>query len=149
MSVCVALKVAAPKPMSISVNVGGAGNRCMNHSGNNTSINVSGHPGLYCASVGYVEEKRSSSNGDNCATDESKWAVGYNVSGLSYSGSAVVGMESHWRSNAATILTTQPNGAAFICPLNPGKLPPYCGRSKISWSVNKQGPLAVIFTLPN
>lgn len=45
---------------------------------------------MSCASLGYVESKASSSGGDLCATDESRWGVTFSTgdgsqSGLTYS----------------------------------------------------------------
>lgn len=44
--------------------------------------------GLACASVGHVSGKSSSSGGDTCATDDSRWGMSYNAgskSGTTYS----------------------------------------------------------------
>lgn len=46
------------------------------------------NPGLTCASVGHVSGKFSSSGGDLCATDDSRWGMNYTAgakSGTTYS----------------------------------------------------------------
>jgi hypothetical protein len=140
----------AKQAMTVNIAVGGPGKHCMSQSGNNAAIPVpAGGNGLYCASVGYVEEKGTSSGGDFCATEKSKWPVSYSIGASPAQTSAVVSMEADSAFNKATIITFPQVGSAAICTFPAGGSPNLCFNTSTNWAKGTQGPLALIFTLPD
>lgn len=140
----------AKQAMTVNITVGGQGKHCMSQVGNNATITVpAGGNGLYCASVGYVEEKGTSSGGDFCATEKSKWPVSYSIGTLPPQASVVVTMEADSNFNKATIITFPQVGNAGICAFPAGQSPNLCYNTSTTWAKGTQGPLALIFMLPD
>ncbi len=137
MNVCINLATKPPTPMSVSISVAGSGTHCMNDTGQSGSFSA-GAVGLNCASVGYVEEKGSSTKGDTCATDTSTWPVSYSITGQSFSGSAQVHMSRGTTANQVNITGQSPN--TVIC--NSAAV---CVNTSTSWDHDTQGPLYIIF----
>ena len=136
-NVCINLATPPASPLKVSVKVGGSGTHCMNDKGNDATITASG-VGLSCASVGYVEEKGSSTKGDTCATDTSTWPVSYTVKGQSYSGAARLHMSRGTTANQVSI--SDQSKDTVICNSEA-----VCVSTSTSWNHGTQGPLYVIF----
>ncbi|TAQ83540.1 hypothetical protein B7494_g8136 [Chlorociboria aeruginascens] len=64
--------------VTFDVNVGA--NTCMNKRGTSNTVYINSI-GLFCASLGEVEAKFSSTGGDTCATDESHWGLSWRTEG--------------------------------------------------------------------
>jgi len=114
----------------------------MNKKGNNTSFTVSA-AGVTCGSVGYVEEKGSSTKGDVCATDTSLWVLSYNLKTGSaptpYSGST----NSKWshplfKPNHMSLKDQSPK--TVVCTTTD-----LCDATSQQWDSGTQGPLYIIF----
>ncbi|KAH8803343.1 hypothetical protein F5884DRAFT_861674 [Xylogone sp. PMI_703] len=84
---CVWYATKPIKPFNVSFSVPTAVKHCMYDVGHDATTLVS-DSGLTCASVGHVSSKSSSSGGDTCATDDSRWGISYKAearSGTTYS----------------------------------------------------------------
>ncbi|KAK0111494.1 hypothetical protein ONS95_001849 [Cadophora gregata] len=74
-------------PFNVTFQVPTSVVHCMYDKGTNAQAVVT-TDGLTCASVGHVSGKSSSSGGDTCATDDSRWGISYTAgskSGTTYS----------------------------------------------------------------
>ncbi|MEA5163388.1 hypothetical protein [Cereibacter johrii] len=138
MNACVYLAVPPAQPITFSFTAGGSADHCMNDIGQDASV-VASQAGVSCVSVGYVEEKGSSTGGDTCATDTSTWILSYSSSAGGYSGSVQAHM-SHpiFSSNHIEIDNASPD--TYIC--STGHL---CNSTKLTWDSGTQGPLYMIF----
>ncbi|OBT51844.1 hypothetical protein VE04_07314 [Pseudogymnoascus sp. 24MN13] len=75
------------QPFKVTFDVPTSVVHCMYDKGSNATAQVTGY-GVTCASVGHVSGKSSSSGGDLCATDDSRWGMSYVAgpkSGTTYS----------------------------------------------------------------
>lgn len=138
MNACVYLAVSPATPITFNFTAGGSADHCMNDTGNNASVTAS-NAGVTCVSVGYVEEKGSSTGGDVCATDISTWVLSYSAEDSSYSGSVQAHM-SHplFSSNHISIDNQSPD--TYICSTANA-----CNSTKLTWDSGTQGPLYFIF----
>ena len=111
MRACVYVATAPPPGQSYEVyfQAGGSSDHCMNNRGQSTSATVT-TKGLTCASLGYVELKNSSSDGDFCGTDKSWWATSYTIHATGQSGST----NSRWEQGGKISLKNQSPGTA-VC----------------------------------
>lgn len=108
---CVYFSQVPAKSINTCFVAGGASDHCMNASGQNACVNVT-QAGLTCVSVGYVEEKGSSSGGDTCATDHSIWSLAY-TAGI-YSGSTLSDWSTGWIHNEIYLVSQSPG--TNVCP---------------------------------
>jgi hypothetical protein len=134
---CVYFATKPATALTVNVTPGGSGTHCMNDTGKATTITVTS-AGVTCSSVGYVEAKASSTKGDLCATDKSKWPLSYSIPGTAYSG----GTQSQWNTgtqNNSMDLDNQPAGTN-VC--GQGAL---CPSTSWTWNAGSQGPLYIIF----
>jgi hypothetical protein len=138
MNACVYLAVAPDTPIKFAFKAGGSADHCMNNTGNDVTFSASA-AGVTCGSVGYVEEKGSSSGGDTCATDTSTWVLGYSTDQSGYSGSVQSHM-SHplFGSNHVEISNQSPG--TYICSTSN-----LCNSTSLVWDSGTQGPLYMIF----
>ncbi|KFY85689.1 hypothetical protein V500_08190 [Pseudogymnoascus sp. VKM F-4518 (FW-2643)] len=84
---CVYYAVGPYQPFKVTFDVPTSVVHCMYDKGSSATAEVV-KPGLTCASVGHVSGKSSSSGGDLCATDDSRWGMNYTAgpkSGTTYS----------------------------------------------------------------
>lgn len=130
---CVYFPTESDPSFEIEFTVGGASDNCMNDIGYNSTLEVSA-AGVLCTSVGYVEEKGSSSGGDTCATDLSIWGLSYNGNG--YSGSTL----SEWSSgpwhNEIQLYSSSPG--TNVCASQA-----LCQITDLEWDVGTTGPIYV------
>ncbi|KAK4195205.1 hypothetical protein QBC40DRAFT_316820 [Triangularia verruculosa] len=82
--------------------------QCMNHFGSNANLKVSSS-GTFCADIGYVELKASSSGGDLCATDKSYWSMTY---GTTEGDTGYI--KTQWK-NSGYIYLVSPSSAISVC----------------------------------
>lgn len=139
---CVYLPVAPAAPMQAGMTPGGAGTHCMNDVGKATSFTVT-NAGVTCGSIGYVEEKGSSTKGDTCATDTSSWPLSYTLTQggtpTPYSGAT----NSEWarpglRSNTMSLKNY--SKGTVVCGSQA-----LCTATSWEWDGGTQGPLYIIF----
>ncbi len=134
---CVYFATKPATTLTVTVTPGGSGTHCMNNTGSAATINVSS-AGVSCSSVGYVEAKASSTKGDLCATDKSKWPLSYSIANTAYSGQT----QTQWNtgtSNNSMDLNNQPAGTN-VCGANT-----LCPSTTWTWNAGSQGPLYIIF----
>ncbi|KFX97091.1 hypothetical protein V490_02966 [Pseudogymnoascus sp. VKM F-3557] len=84
---CVYYAVQPSRPFKVTFDVPTSVVHCMYDKGSSATAEVVNY-GLTCASVGHVSGKSSSSGGDLCATDDSRWGMNYTAgpkSGTTYS----------------------------------------------------------------
>ncbi|KFY45961.1 hypothetical protein V494_00692 [Pseudogymnoascus sp. VKM F-4513 (FW-928)] len=84
---CVYYASRPPRPIKVTFDVPTSVVHCMYDKGSNATTQVE-NAGYTCASVGHVSGKSSSSGGDLCATDDSRWGMSYTAgpkSGTTYS----------------------------------------------------------------
>jgi hypothetical protein len=141
--VCLNLQNQPVMPYTATVTPGNSSNsQCMNKYGNKALITVSS-VGLNCASVGYIEAKASSSNGDTCGTSSSYWPVAYSTpsgAGGGASGSAQLNIVTGiFSSNSASLSNQQ--ASTQMCAA--GAL---CSSTSVSWPHGHVVQLFVIFT---
>lgn len=135
---CIYMDKTPQTPMVANVTAGGSGTHCMNDTGNSTTIKVSS-AGLNCSSVGYVEEKASSTKGDTCATDTSHWPLSYNINGQPYSGYAMTRISRPGsQGNIKFENSTSPKTS--VCTAQA-----LCVGTSATWDVGTRGPLYIIF----
>lgn len=102
----------------------------MYYTGSSGSVNVTA-AGITCVSLGYIESKASSSDGDLCATDNSIWSVSYTGGGFSQA------LRTQWSvGNEAQITSNSPQ--ASLCDQQA-----LCTDNYVSWAKDSQGPLYV------
>ena len=137
---CIYLPTQPLSPLQFDITVGGSATHCMNSIGNDTQIAVNS-AGITCGSVGYVEEKGSSSGGDTCATDESHWILGYTVPGTAYNGS----IDTQWY--VGGVFGAGDNHIELPDPKNTQVCgtPNLCSATQQEWKGGTQGPLYIIF----
>ncbi|NJM32499.1 MAG: hypothetical protein HC848_06100 [Limnobacter sp.] len=136
-NVCVNLVTKPAVPLVVNA-APGSGASCMYDTGNSVTFTAS-NAGVTCGSVGYVEAKASSTKGDFCATSESKWPVGYSITGTSFSGSTQSVWHTSTTSNNSIDLE---NYASNTVVCNSAAL---CSGNSTTWNHGTQGPLYIIF----
>ncbi|KAK1729744.1 uncharacterized protein BDZ83DRAFT_647674 [Colletotrichum acutatum] len=119
---CVYFATKPTTPIQMNFSVENAQTHCMNNQGNDVSMTITSAP-VTCVSVGYVEQKSSSSGGDTCATDKSYWALSYTSPNTGYSGS----MLSRWSGHDMSLSSA--SGKTQFC----GSSAP-CGQTEVTWS---------------
>jgi len=136
---CIYMATTPQPSMVANVTAGGSGTHCMNSVGKSTTIKVSS-AGLNCSSVGYVEEKASSTKGDTCATDRSYWPLSYTINGR-YSGHTQAQIWAGFGSPTGKIELQQSSQKTSVC--NTQSL---CTTTSTSWNFQtKVEPLYIIF----
>lgn len=134
---CVYFATKPATTLTVSVTPNGSGTHCMNDTGSSTTFQVN-TAGVTCGSVGYVEAKASSTKGDLCATDKSRWPLSYSIAGTAFSGQT----QTQWNTgtqNNSMDLNDQPAGTN-VCG---GKA--LCPSTSWTWNAGSQGPLYIIF----
>lgn len=139
---CIYMPAKPTTAWKASFIAGGNGTHCMSSNGSNATVQVQ-NQGLNCGSVGYVEEKGSSSGGDTCSTDTSHWVLSYtstdtNGAQLAYTGSTSVEMERDMTHNHAGI-SNQTTGTQ-ICTSQA-----LCTSTGQDWDHGSQGPLFIVY----
>lgn len=134
---CVYFATKPATALTVTVTPGGSGTHCMHETGKATTISVI-NAGVTCSSVGYVESKASSTKGDLCATDDSKWPLSYSISNTAYSG----GTQTKWSSGTQnnTMYLDSQSAGTNVC--GQGSL---CTATSWTWNAGSQGPLYIIF----
>lgn len=122
---CVTLTTDPPggKPYKVDFTAGLSTDQCMNNRGENAWVMVS-KKGTTCASLGYVELKNSSSDGDLCHTWKSYWGTSYKIDATGQE----VTTNSRWQQGGYIELISQSPGT-FVC----GSANP-CSATSQSWS---------------
>ncbi|MCS4510459.1 hypothetical protein [Xylophilus ampelinus] len=134
---CVYLTSKPSVPMTVNVTPGGSGTHCMHEKGHSATLTVS-NAGVTCVSVGYVEAKASSSGGDLCATDKSKWPLSYAITGTAFSGSTQTQWHTGTRNNSIDLHSPSPG--TNVCGQSS-----LCTSTSWTWNAGTQGPLYIIF----
>jgi hypothetical protein len=135
---CVYLATDPATPIKFTFKAGGSADHCMNAPGQDVAFSVS-KAGVTCGSVGYVEEKGSSSGGDICATDTSTWVLSYSTDQGGYSGSVQAHM-SHPLFHSNHISIDNESKGTYIC-----STANLCNSTSLEWDSGTQGPLYMIF----
>lgn len=134
---CVNFATKPAKPLVVNVTPGGSGTHCMYDTGNNTTFTVT-EAGVSCSSVGYVEAKASSTKGDFCATEKSRWPLAYSITDTSFSGQT----QTQWNTGTSnnSIDLNDPPAGTIVCGSNA-----VCTSTSWTWNAGSQGPLYIIF----
>ena len=135
---CIYVPTKPVSSLSVSFTAGSSSDHCMYHKGSSATMTVT-NPGLTCTSVGKVESKASSTNGDLCATDDSIWGLSYTITGTAYSGSTLTNW-SHkpMRQNKVKLKDSSPGTA--LCSNEA-----LCEATEVQWSRHSTGTIYVIF----
>lgn len=133
---CIYLSAEPASAVEFKFTAGSENDTCMYANGNNESLKVS-NSGLHCKSVGKVRGKSSL----GCATEDSKWTLGYRstTKGTSYSGSTQ-SLWSHPSGGRSKVTLENQSRNTYVCSTENK-----CTSTKQSWDVD-WGKIYIIFT---
>lgn len=137
---CIYLPVAPSS--ALSVNFTPSNIHCMSNVGSSESMSVT-TAGVSCTSIGYVEAKSTSSDGDACGTDDSNWLLSYNTTqngqATPYTG-ATASTWSHPIFGHNHITLSSQSAGTVVCLTSD-----LCTSTEEQWDSGTQGPLYIIF----